>query len=94
VNVANGILGQKYVGGGGVGFFAKNTPETKKLNEVLKTRKIQKAEDEKQEKIRAMEGIKTKRNSYVRRSSSNCSAFTGDATGTHSRIEKRLLGKE
>jgi ATP-binding cassette, subfamily G (WHITE), member 2, SNQ2 len=58
--------GQQFVGGGGIGFFAKDTPETKKLNAELKTRKIQKAEDEKQEKIRAMEGIKTKRNSYVR----------------------------
>ncbi len=57
---------QKYVGGGGVGFFAKDTTETKKLNAELKARKIRKAEDEKQEKIRAMEGIKRKRNLYVR----------------------------
>jgi hypothetical protein len=57
---------QKYVGGGGVGFFAKDTTETKKLNAELKTRRIRKAEDEKQEKIRAMEGIKRKRDLYVR----------------------------
>jgi ATP-binding cassette subfamily G (WHITE) protein 2 (SNQ2) len=57
---------QKYIGGGGVGFFAKDTTETKKLNAELKTRKIRKAEDERQEKIRAMDGIKKKRNLYVR----------------------------
>ena len=57
---------QKYAGGGGVGFFAKDTTETKKLNAELKTRKIQKAGAEKQEKIRAMEGIKKKRDLYVR----------------------------
>ena len=57
--------GQQLVGGGGIGFFAKDTPETKKLNEKLKAHKLQKAEDEKQEKIRAMEGIKRKRDSYV-----------------------------
>jgi hypothetical protein len=60
------LRGQKYVGGSGNGVFAKDTPETKKLNAELKTRKIQKAEDEKREKIRAMEGIKGKRDSYVR----------------------------
>lgn len=58
--------GQKFVGGNGNGVFAKDTPETKKLNAELKARKIQKAEDEKREKIRAMEGIKRKRDSYVR----------------------------
>jgi len=57
---------QKFVGGGGVGFFAKETTETKKLNAELKTRKVRKAEDERQEKIRAMDGIKTKRDLYVR----------------------------
>ena len=57
---------QKFVGGGGIGFFAKETTETKKLNAELKTRKIRKAEDERQEKIRAMEGIKKKRDLYVR----------------------------
>jgi ATP-binding cassette, subfamily G (WHITE), member 2, SNQ2 len=57
---------QKYIGGGGVSFFAKDTTETKKLNVELKTRKTRKAEDEKQEKIRAMEGIKKKRDLYVR----------------------------
>jgi len=56
----------KFVGGGGVGFFAKDTTETKKLNAELKTRKVRKAEDERQEKIRAMEGIKIKRDLYVR----------------------------
>lgn len=56
---------QKYIGGGGVDFFAKDTTETKKLNAELKTRKIRKAEGEKQEKIRAMEGIKKKRDLYV-----------------------------
>jgi ATP-binding cassette, subfamily G (WHITE), member 2, SNQ2 len=56
---------QKFFGGGGVGFFAKDTTETKKLNAELKTRKIQKAEDERQEKNRAMEGIKIKRDLYV-----------------------------
>ena len=57
---------QKFGRGGGVGFFAKDTTETKKLNAELKTRKVRKAEDERQEKIRAMEGIKTKRDLYVR----------------------------
>jgi hypothetical protein len=64
-NVSNYTSGQKFVGGGGIGFFAKETTETKKLNAELKTRKIQKAEDERQEKIRAMEGIKTERDPYV-----------------------------
>ena len=54
---------QQVVGGGGIGFFARDTPETKKLNEKLKAHKLQKAEDEKQEKIRAMEGIKRKKDS-------------------------------
>jgi len=57
---------QKFVGGGGAGIFAKNTAETKKLNAELKSRKIRKAEDERQEKIRAMEGMKKKRDLYVR----------------------------
>jgi len=56
---------QKLVGGGGVGFFAKDSTETKKLNAELKTRKIRKAEDERQEKLRAMEGMKRKRDLYV-----------------------------
>jgi hypothetical protein len=58
--------GQQFVGGGGFGFFAKDTPETKELNTELKARKVRKAEEEKLEKIRAMEGIKTKRDPYVR----------------------------
>jgi ATP-binding cassette subfamily G (WHITE) protein 2 (SNQ2) len=57
---------QKFVGGGGINFFAKESAETKKLNAELKTRKIRKAEDERQEKLRAMEGIKRKRDLYVR----------------------------
>jgi hypothetical protein len=60
------VCEQKFVGGGGVGFFAKDTTETKKLNAELKTRKIRKAEDERQEKLRAMEGMKRKRDLYVR----------------------------
>jgi ATP-binding cassette subfamily G (WHITE) protein 2 (SNQ2) len=56
---------QKVVSGAGVGFFAKETTETKKLNTELKTRKIRKSEDERQEKIRAMEGIKKRRDLYV-----------------------------
>jgi ATP-binding cassette subfamily G (WHITE) protein 2 (SNQ2) len=56
---------QKFVGGGGVGFFAKDTTETKKLNVELKTRKVRKAEDERREKLRAMEGMKIKRDRYV-----------------------------
>jgi hypothetical protein len=60
------VCEQKYIGGGGVSFFAKDTTETKKLNTELKTRKIRKAEGERQEKFRAMEGIKKKRDLYVR----------------------------
>ncbi|KAI0273384.1 pleiotropic drug resistance ABC transporter [Gloeopeniophorella convolvens] len=51
----------QFIGGGGVSLFAKNSSETKRLNEELKERKIQKAEEEKAEKIRAMDGIKSKR---------------------------------
>jgi len=43
----------------------KDTPETKRLNEELKARKAQKAEEERQEKIRAMEGMRVKREPYV-----------------------------
>ncbi|KAH9981076.1 ABC-2 type transporter-domain-containing protein [Lactifluus volemus] len=46
---------------GGISFFAKETSETKKLNEELKARKEQKAEEERLEKIRAMDGIKRKK---------------------------------
>jgi len=65
----------------------------KKLNADLKARKAQKAEEERQEKIRAMDGVKTKREAYVPRSS-NCSIFTRAPTGIYSLTEKPLLGKE
>ncbi|KAI0006223.1 ABC-2 type transporter-domain-containing protein [Russula compacta] len=51
----------QFVDGGGVSFFAKDTPETRKLNEELRARKDENAEEERREKIRAMEGIKKKR---------------------------------
>lgn len=51
----------QFVGVGGFSFFAKDTAETKKLNSELKERKATKAEEQRREKIQAMEGIKTKR---------------------------------
>ncbi|KAI9458491.1 ABC-2 type transporter-domain-containing protein [Russula earlei] len=53
----------QFVGGGGVVFFTKDTSETKRLNAELKESKARKAEEERQEKIRAMDGIKIKRDS-------------------------------
>ena len=84
---------QQFVGGGGVSFFAKDTPETKKLNTDLKARKAQKAEEERQEKIRAMEGVKKKREPYVL-NLLDYLTLTCDSTGMHSKTEERLLGKE
>jgi ABC-type multidrug transport system ATPase subunit len=51
----------QFVGAGGVSFFAKDTAETKKLNSELEERKAAKAEEQRREKIQAMEGIKAKR---------------------------------
>jgi ATP-binding cassette subfamily G (WHITE) protein 2 (SNQ2) len=81
------------VGGGGAIFYTKDTPETKKLNADLKVRKVQKAEEERQEKIRVLDGVKTKRESYVLRSS-NCSVFTRPPTGIHSLTGNPSLGRE
>jgi ATP-binding cassette subfamily G (WHITE) protein 2 (SNQ2) len=53
------------VGAGGVSFFAKDTAETKKLNSELEERKAAKAEEQRREKIQAMEGIKAKRDQCV-----------------------------
>jgi len=51
----------QYAGGAAVNFFARENTERKKLNAALRERKIQKAENEKVEKARAMEGAKAKR---------------------------------
>jgi ATP-binding cassette subfamily G (WHITE) protein 2 (SNQ2) len=59
------FFGKQFVGAGGVSFFAKDTAETKKLNSELEERKVAKAEEQRREKIQAMEGIKTKRDQYV-----------------------------
>jgi hypothetical protein len=66
-NIVQLIRTQKFDGGGGVSFFAKDTPETKRLNTQLKAHKAQKAEEERMEKIRAMEGVKKKRDPYVQK---------------------------
>ncbi|KAH9031530.1 ABC-2 type transporter-domain-containing protein [Lactarius pseudohatsudake] len=49
------------VEGGGVSFFARDTAETKKLNSELEERKVANAEEQRREKIQAMDGIKNKR---------------------------------
>jgi hypothetical protein len=59
----------------------------------MKVRKAEKAEEERQEKIRAMEGIKRKRDPYVLRKP-DYSMLTCDLTGVHSKTERHLLGKE
>ncbi|KAI0321644.1 ABC-2 type transporter-domain-containing protein [Amylostereum chailletii] len=55
------VVLQQFIGGGGFSVFAKENAETKKLNQILRDRKRLKAESEKLEKARAMEGGKTKR---------------------------------
>ena len=59
------LPGQQTILSGGITFFAKDTSTTKKLNEELKARKAQKAEEDRAEKIRAMDGMKRKTDSYV-----------------------------
>ena len=59
------LFEKQLVGGGGISFFAKDTAETKKLNSELKERRVTKAEEQRREKIQAMEGIKTKRDQWV-----------------------------
>jgi len=59
------LFGKQFVGGGGVSFFARDTAETKKLNSELEERKAANAEEQRREKIQAMEGIKTKRDQCV-----------------------------
>jgi len=54
------LFGKQFVEGDGVGFFARDTAETKKLNSELKERKAKKVEEQCREKIQAMEGIKMK----------------------------------
>ncbi|TFY58327.1 hypothetical protein EVG20_g8195 [Dentipellis fragilis] len=51
----------QFAGGMSVSFFARENAERKKLNEALRERKIKKAESERLEKARAMEGTKTKK---------------------------------
>jgi ATP-binding cassette subfamily G (WHITE) protein 2 (SNQ2) len=65
VRLTVSFFGKQFVGAGGVSFFAKDTAETKKLNSELEERKVAKAEEQRREKIQAMEGIKTKRDQYV-----------------------------
>ena len=55
------LFEKQFVGGGGIGFFARDTAETEKLNSELKGRRATKAEEQRREKIQAMEGIKMKR---------------------------------
>jgi len=59
------LFGKQFAGGGGVSFFAKDTAETKKLNLELSERKANNAEEQRREKIQAMEGIKMKRDRCV-----------------------------
>ncbi|KAH9027669.1 ABC-2 type transporter-domain-containing protein [Lactarius hengduanensis] len=68
------------VEGGGVSFFARDTAETKKLNSQLEERKVANAEEQRREKIQAMDGIKNKgdRNSFPDRM-----AFTWEGLNYH-----------
>jgi ATP-binding cassette, subfamily G (WHITE), member 2, SNQ2 len=86
------LPGQQLVWSGGVSFFVKDTSTTKKLNEELKTRKAQKAEEERLEKIRAMDGIKKKREPYVSWPSELLSTNVWPPV-VPSLTEKLLLGK-
>ena len=65
VRLTVSLFEKQFVGGGGVSFFARDTAETKKLNSELKERRATKAEEQRREKIQAMEGIKMKRDQCV-----------------------------